>query len=182
MPSLLLRHQRRPSDQDGREVISRRWERRLPALYRFEEVRVLERRRIQLAARQLELLPLDRAGALVVRTPVRPLESRGLGRVGGAELQRRLIAEEHLRLWAVNPIIALDSSVEMQNRLTARLAKLEARVDETFDQAAEGALSAPDYENFYRMLGSFRGLSEAGIHYVRLAEKINWARWREARF
>ncbi len=39
-----------------------------------------------------------------------------------------------------------------------------------------------DYENIYRLLGSFRGLSEAGIGYARLAEQVNWARWQEARF
>ncbi len=33
-----------------------------------------------------------------------------------------------------------------------------------------------------RLLGSYRGLSEAGIGYLRLAEKINWAQWQEARF
>ena len=70
----------------------------------------------------------------------------------------------------------------MQDRLMARLAKLEARVAETFRLANEGELGAKDYENFYCLLGSFRGLSETGIGYVRLAEQINWAQWREARF
>jgi uncharacterized membrane protein YccC len=94
----------------------------------------------------------------------------------------RLIVQEHLRLWADNPAKALYSSVEMQDRLTARLARLEARVDETFRQLGEGELGTRDYENWYRVLGSFRGLAEAGIGYARLAEKINWAQWREARF
>jgi hypothetical protein len=94
----------------------------------------------------------------------------------------RLTAEEHLRLWANNPALALDPSAEMQDRLTARLAKLETRVEETFRLAGEGELSAEDYENFYRLLGSYRGLSEAGIGYARLAEKINWGQWCEARF
>jgi len=94
----------------------------------------------------------------------------------------RLIVEDHLRQWAVDPAIALDANVEMRDRLTARLAKLEARVDETFRLVGEGELRAEDYENFYRLLGSFRGLSETGIGYAQLAEKINWAQWREARF
>jgi uncharacterized membrane protein YccC len=94
----------------------------------------------------------------------------------------RLIVEEHLRRWGDSPAKSLYSSVEMQERLTARLARLEARVDETFGLTGEGALSSEDYENFYRLLGSFRGLSEAGIGYARLAEQIHWARLQEARF
>jgi uncharacterized membrane protein YccC len=96
----------------------------------------------------------------------------------------RLIAEQHLRLWAQNPALALGQSAEMQDRLTARLARLETRVEETFRLVGEGEgeLSAEDYENFYRLLGSYRSLSEAGIDYARLAEKINWDQWREARF
>ena len=94
----------------------------------------------------------------------------------------RLIAEQHLRLWARNPTLALGQSAELQDRLTARLAKLETRVEETFRLLDEGELSAEDYENFYRLLGSYRALSEAGVDYARLAEKINWDHWREARF
>ena len=45
-----------------------------------------------------------------------------------------------------------------------------------------GELDAQDYENLYRLLGSFRGLSEAGIVFVRIARDVNWGQWREARF
>ena len=94
----------------------------------------------------------------------------------------RLIAEQQLQLWADNPAMALGASAEMQERVMKRLARLEARVEETFARVGEGRLSSEDYQNFYRLLGSFRGLSEAGIAYARLAEKINWAQWQEARF
>jgi len=94
----------------------------------------------------------------------------------------RLIAEQQLQLWADNPAMALGASAEMQERVMKRLAKLEARVEETFARVGEGQLSSEDYQNFYRLLGSFRGLSEGGIAYARLAEKINWAQWQEARF
>jgi len=94
----------------------------------------------------------------------------------------RLLVEGQFRLWADNPAMALGPSVELQARLEARLAKLETRVDETFRLTGEGELSAEDYENFYRLLGSLRGLSETAIAYVRLAEKFDWADWREERF
>ncbi len=50
--------------------------------------------------------------------------------------------------------------------LPARLAKLETRIDEAFARIGEGELSTEDYENFYRRLGNYRGLSEAAIHYA----------------
>ena len=42
-------------------------------------------------------------------------------------------------------------------------------------------LSERDYENFFRYLGGLRGLSTSGIHFIRVAETVDWARWREAR-
>ncbi|MDH3966565.1 MAG: hypothetical protein OEU56_06020, partial [Rhodospirillales bacterium] len=67
-------------------------------------------------------------------------------------------------------------------RLAARMARLDARMEETQRQAEAGALSERDYENFFRYLGGLRGLSETGIGFIRLAETVDWARWREARF
>ena len=43
-------------------------------------------------------------------------------------------------------------------------------------------LSEEDYENFYRYLGAFRGLSEAAVFYLQNAQGINWAQWEEERF
>ncbi len=62
------------------------------------------------------------------------------------------------------------------------LERLETRVEETLDKASEGQFSAQDGENFYRLLGAFRGISEALVGYVDNAGAIAWARWREARF
>jgi hypothetical protein len=74
------------------------------------------------------------------------------------------------------------SIAPVAGRLAARLARLEARIDETFAQAGEGVLSTDDYKNFFRLLGSYRGLSEAAIGYAQLADAMDWRRWREARF
>jgi uncharacterized membrane protein YccC len=93
-----------------------------------------------------------------------------------------VLVEEQFRLWADDPGAAVKPGVDAQERLTARLARLEERISETFDSAGEGELSSADYENFYRLLGSYRGLSETGIGFIRVAEKINWAQWRVARF
>ena len=90
----------------------------------------------------------------------------------------RLVAQEQLRLWADDPALAAEAGVAIQDRLTARITKLEARIDETFRSVGDGILREEDYENFYRLLGAFRGLSESGIEYAR----FDWARWKEARF
>ncbi len=66
--------------------------------------------------------------------------------------------------------------------LPARLAKLETRIEEAFDRIDEGELSAEDYENFYRRLGNYRGLSEAAAGYARVASQFDWPRWQETRF
>jgi hypothetical protein len=66
--------------------------------------------------------------------------------------------------------------------LQARLAELETRIDEAFARIGEGELSTEDYENFYRRLGHYRGLSEAALDFARVAETFDWQRWRETRF
>ena len=62
------------------------------------------------------------------------------------------------------------------------MARLDARIEETYSQDESAGVSARDYENFFRYLGGLRGLSESGIGFIRVAETVDWARWREARF
>ncbi len=70
----------------------------------------------------------------------------------------------------------------MRERLTAILGHLEGRIRETLNLAREGELSDQDGERFYRLLGAYRGLSEAVLEYADTAEGIQWTRWRESRF
>jgi hypothetical protein len=62
------------------------------------------------------------------------------------------------------------------------LSSLEARIQETLDKAAEGQVGDRDGENFYRLLGAYRGVSEALVAYAGSAGQIDWSGWREARF
>ena len=71
---------------------------------------------------------------------------------------------------------------ETQGRLATRLASLEKRISETLNQADAGALTEENYENFYRLLGGYRLVSEAAVAYAGVAAKVNWAEWREPRF
>ena len=94
----------------------------------------------------------------------------------------RMVIQKHCRLWAQDPATATARGIELEKRLAAWLARLEARIDETYRQVTEDELNERDYENFFRYLGSLRNLSEAAIDYAQLAEGVNWTQWQEARF
>jgi uncharacterized membrane protein YccC len=93
----------------------------------------------------------------------------------------RQVIEGRFQLRAEQTTVGIESGAEVRDRLAVRLAGLEARIGETLAQAGKGELSTEDLKNFYRLLGSYRGLSEAAIGYGQLADGINWAQWREAR-
>ena len=92
----------------------------------------------------------------------------------------RLKVQEALQGFSRDPAAAPADA--LRERLRARLEHLEGRIEETLDKAEEGELSDRDGENLYRLLGAYRGLSEAGIEYAGTAEGIEWERWRESRF
>ena len=62
------------------------------------------------------------------------------------------------------------------------LRQLEARLRETLNNDLRAKLTDRDGESFYRLLGAYRGVSEALVDYAASAERIDWARWRENRF
>ena len=92
----------------------------------------------------------------------------------------RLRVQEVFRAWAGGRTPA--PAVVLSERLTARLSQLERRIEETINKAPEGELSRDDRERLYRLLGAYRGLSEAGVEYARTADGIEWGPWRESRF
>ena len=78
--------------------------------------------------------------------------------------------------------IAGEASVELRDRLAARLAGVEADLEELFSRAGEENLSSAERKSLFRVLGSYRGLSEAEIGAAQLAERTNWAQWHKSRF
>ncbi len=88
------------------------------------------------------------------------------------------LIEEWFRHRAADPTAAMLPIAD----LPARLAGLEPRIDEAFARVDTGAFSAEDSENFYRLLSSYRSLSEAMANHARIAEEFDWPRWRENRF
>jgi uncharacterized membrane protein YccC len=94
----------------------------------------------------------------------------------------RLTAQELLRLWADDSALAALQSTEIRDRLVARITRLEAQIGETLCDVEEGKLSEGEFENFYRILGAFKGLSQSGIEYSMIAQGIDWTQFKEARF
>ncbi len=92
------------------------------------------------------------------------------------------VIDARLQRRADDPTQFIEPIADVRERLAARLGGLEASIAEMFAQSGKGELSSADYKNLYRLLGSYRGLSEAAIGYAQLAEGIKWAQWQEARF
>jgi hypothetical protein len=69
-----------------------------------------------------------------------------------------------------------------RSRLDGILGHLEERIKDALDKVPEGPFNDRDGENFYRLLGAYRGVSEALINYAGSTETIDWAQWKEARF
>jgi uncharacterized membrane protein YccC len=82
--------------------------------------------------------------------------------------------------WSDNP--GSEPAVDLEQRLAAELGVLEQRIDTTIAQLDREALSKADGENFYRLLGAYRGVSEAAIAYAGNAASIDWAEWGEEKF
>jgi len=92
----------------------------------------------------------------------------------------RMVIEGLLQNWSDNP--AAEPDGDLQDRLTAKLKEMETRINRTLSLAEQEDLSEEDYKNFYRLIGSFRGLSESVVAHAKLAQSIDWAQWKEARF
>jgi uncharacterized membrane protein YccC len=69
-----------------------------------------------------------------------------------------------------------------QSRLSGIMVVLEQRIQLALDNDLAGQISAQDGENFYRLLGAWRGVSEALITYAGSTTPVDWAPWREEHF
>jgi hypothetical protein len=100
----------------------------------------------------------------------------------------RIVIEQGFQRWSEIP--ETDPAGDLRNKLSARVAALDARIEEVLNRAGDGVGDGPGYmavgdqdsSNFYRLLGSYRGLSEAAIAYAGVASGVDWAEWREERF
>jgi uncharacterized membrane protein YccC len=77
---------------------------------------------------------------------------------------------------------AVGDRESFRNKLDRVMDRLEERIAGTLDAAAKEQLEARDAENFYRLLGAYRGMSEALVNYAGHAGTIDWARLKEEKF
>jgi uncharacterized membrane protein YccC len=66
--------------------------------------------------------------------------------------------------------------------LDQRLQQLEKKIAQTMNENPEQGLTAPERENFYRLLGAYRGTSEALLDFAGLAATVDWQPCYEERF
>jgi len=71
---------------------------------------------------------------------------------------------------------------DLQQRLTTWLSGLEERIGDTLQQTDKDALGDQDGERVFRLLGGFRGVSEAAVAYAGVAATIDWEEWQEEVF
>jgi uncharacterized membrane protein YccC len=81
-----------------------------------------------------------------------------------------------------DPVAGEAESAAFRNRLSEIMDHMEQRIEQTLDKTTEGQISVEDAVNFYRLMGAYRGVSEAMVDYVGAAGRVDWDRWREARF
>lgn len=70
----------------------------------------------------------------------------------------------------------------LRPRLDSFLRQLEAHIKDAVDKAAETQVSVEEAENFYRLLGAYRGVTEALVACVENTGDIDWAPLYEERF
>lgn len=88
----------------------------------------------------------------------------------------------HRGILAMSEDPAAGDQPTYRERLASRLGLLELRLKETMDKAADDQISDREGDNFYRLLGAYRGLSEALLAHAGNAGGIDWEPWRETRF
>ena len=69
----------------------------------------------------------------------------------------------------------------LQIKLAALVDHLEQRIVNALDSADDNQVTDLN-ENFYRLLGAYRGVSEALVECAGSAHTINWSRWQEEKF
>ena len=75
-----------------------------------------------------------------------------------------------------------EDSEALRARLDSVLERLEEKIKDALNKTADGEFSDDDAKEFYRLLGAYRGVSEALVDYAGNAGAINWEPWHEERF
>ena len=81
-------------------------------------------------------------------------------------------------VWAVFSVFGLVFTLPQVRHATDALQRLHDLRAQLADEVLE-----PEYQgNFYRLLGAYRGSSEALLDFAQLCDKVDWTPWFEERF
>jgi hypothetical protein len=114
---------------------------------------------------------------------------RETGKPGGSDMAQYLF--EDLRAWRSGIRSTLQKLSQgptteqhrsIQQALDDTLLKLERKLDELDENSSGARYDERSREDFYRLLGAYRGTSEALLDYMENAVAVDWAPWREERF
>jgi hypothetical protein len=71
---------------------------------------------------------------------------------------------------------------DFRAQLDATLERVEGQIEKAFAGEGQTRISARESENSFRLLGAFRGVSEALVNFAKQARGIDWVHLREDRF
>ncbi len=87
--------------------------------------------------------------------------------------------EYSFKQWSEQP--DANENKRREQQIIARLPAFERRTEE-FLMRLDDTTPEDARENLYRLLGGFRGLSQATLNYARVRHGVDWDQWREERF
>ncbi len=79
----------------------------------------------------------------------------------------------------VNPKTVKNIHDQLQSSITYLENHLETTINKTIN---DHSIHDVNRENFYLLLGAYKGLSNAIIKYAKVAENIRWEHWQESKF
>jgi len=82
--------------------------------------------------------------------------------------------------WSDRP--EMRQEADRKQNISAWLTGFEMRVENAVAQIDPGDVVERNAESFYRLLGGYRGTSQAALAFAEVAGQIDWSQWREERF
>ena len=92
----------------------------------------------------------------------------------------RELLTQAFREWS--SVLEKDPGPDLAAHLSVELPKLSARIEEDVDHLQAGADREAKSMDFYRVLGSLRAVTRAGIAYDSGSREADWTAWREEQF
>ena len=126
----------------------------------------------------LQLLA-DRTGALIEAHRA-PQAAVLVSELGDEVRAWRIVIEQGFDRWSEH--LAAEPVDVLRKRLLTRLARLDDRIEQALNQTGPGEISDIKFRNFYRLLGAFRGITEAAVGYANMADTIDCTQFREENF